>query len=380
VSVPRVFGHLELAIEVANGSARARLRPLAVTRLIEERAVGLDPERLVRLVSRICGVCSIAHQLAAIEAVEAVARFEPSESVDALRGAALRIHAIQNAALFLALVAFEELTSFVSRPREARKKLLEINNLCCRALQLLAGGAVHPVKIAIGGFRDLSQHRIKLAREAVASVEKVSAELAEELLLPSNSFRFRATPLRVPNFISRKSIEAWRTSSWVELELSHELVEKVLEIEPPPFTGARARSIGASAPLVAAENPWYSIPTRLAEIPKLAREAVELLDACTTRLSIERVRIDSGAGVAAVEAPRGVLIHAYEFEKGVVRKCRIATPTQISLRFLERCSEALAKHLASRGASLAEIERSVQSLVRSFDPCIPCAVKVIRVG
>jgi len=380
VELPRVFGHLELVVEVSESGARARVSPLAVTRLIEARVEGLDPRVVPRVVSRICGVCSIAHQLASIEALEVAAGFEPSEAVELLRKALIAIHAVQNAAVFLAFVAFEE--AGLGEASSARKGLIEVNNLCCRALTKLVGSPIHPPRLSLGGFPELPRACVASAIRDLELARKIVGEVVSEVRVAEERIVVEGTAVRVPNLSSRECVEALVSGSWRPLRLSPEVFERLASLEPPPFTGSRARLLATNPWTELAENPLTAITARVLELPMLIDTAIDCLDRAASSFSgaYERVEVVEGSGVAALEAPRGTLVHFYEVSRSRVSRCRILTPTQLSLRYVELCASTYASTLISRGAGLEEVERKVASLVRSFDPCIPCAVKVIRVG
>jgi sulfhydrogenase subunit alpha len=83
----------------------------------------------------------------------------------------------------------------------------------------------------------------------------------------------------------------------------------------------------------------------------------------------------AGKGTAAIEAPRGLLVHTYNFDdKGYVMDGTIATPTGLNLSDMERnlkiMSEALLK-------GTTEIKPALETLIRAYDPCISCSVHVL---
>jgi len=88
-----------------------------------------------------------------------------------------------------------------------------------------------------------------------------------------------------------------------------------------------------------------------------------------------------GFGVGVVEAPRGLLIHYYELNPEMrVIKADIITPTVMFSKHIEVSSEALIKGLlaSEEGRDESLVKRFVEALVRAYDPCIPCAVHVIK--
>ena len=83
-------------------------------------------------------------------------------------------------------------------------------------------------------------------------------------------------------------------------------------------------------------------------------------------------------GSAAVEAPRGVLIHSYSFDgRGICLGADIVTPTVINQAAMERDLLDLATIM--EGADDEELTGALERLVRAYDPCISCAVHVLRI-
>ena len=85
-----------------------------------------------------------------------------------------------------------------------------------------------------------------------------------------------------------------------------------------------------------------------------------------------RFKIKPGMGLAACEAPRGTLYHAYEIDKnGLIKKCNIITPTAQFLNNIEADLKVWLKQI--RRLSKKEQERKIKMLIRAYDPCITCA-------
>jgi coenzyme F420-reducing hydrogenase alpha subunit len=88
-------------------------------------------------------------------------------------------------------------------------------------------------------------------------------------------------------------------------------------------------------------------------------------------------RRDSGEGVGAVEAPRGTLYHHYAIEDGVVTQANCIIPTGQNLANIEADMRALVPTILSQGQ--AQVTRSLEMLVRAYDPCISCSTHMLEV-
>jgi len=82
-----------------------------------------------------------------------------------------------------------------------------------------------------------------------------------------------------------------------------------------------------------------------------------------------------GQGLGAVEVPRGILYHCYQFsETGNITKCDCVIPTSQNHANIQHDLEELASQYALQGTKDRDIELLAQMLVRAYDPCISCSV------
>ena len=83
----------------------------------------------------------------------------------------------------------------------------------------------------------------------------------------------------------------------------------------------------------------------------------------------ERVAVmpRAGDGVAAIEAPRGTLIHAYSYNRdGYLEKADCLIPTAQNLANIE--ADLRERIPALLGLPMEELSRQLQMLVRAYDP------------
>jgi len=90
-------------------------------------------------------------------------------------------------------------------------------------------------------------------------------------------------------------------------------------------------------------------------------------------------------GVGIIEAPRGVLIHDYGADSNMVTtRARIITPTTINNMAINaslgKVSARLVREIESEGKPSPETVATMESIVRSYDPCNSCATHCVRVG
>jgi len=89
----------------------------------------------------------------------------------------------------------------------------------------------------------------------------------------------------------------------------------------------------------------------------------------------QEVKVKAGVGVAAVEVPRGILYHSYEFDKkGKIVKCDCVIPTGQNHANIQHDLEGIAGEYVTKGKKDRELELLAEMLVRAYDPCISCSV------
>ncbi len=90
--------------------------------------------------------------------------------------------------------------------------------------------------------------------------------------------------------------------------------------------------------------------------------------------------LKSGEGVGLTEAPRGALGHWVKLEEGVIRHYQIITPTCWNASPRDDFGVPGPMEQALIGTPVEDAERPIEALrvIHSFDPCLSCAVHVIR--
>ena len=142
-----------------------------------------------------------------------------------------------------------------------------------------------------------------------------------------------------------------------------------------PQAKAVAEEIGLESP---AYNPFHHNLAQLVECFHVAYESKEmiatLLDSDLTEF-MAPYQAKAGAGVGAIEAPRGILYHSFEIdEEGVIVQSNCVIPTGQNHANIHHDLLSLVPVLAAEGVGKEEISKRAQMLVRAYDPCISCSV------
>jgi sulfhydrogenase subunit alpha len=128
-------------------------------------------------------------------------------------------------------------------------------------------------------------------------------------------------------------------------------------------------------------NPFMNNIAQLAEIGHLVETAIEWIDALLTKgLKPETVKVTpkAGRGYAAVEAPRGILFHAYEFDKnGECTWGNCCIPTNQNHANIQKDFEKLVPEYMHEGEDA--LRQKLEMLVRAYDPCISCSTHMLNV-
>ena len=137
-------------------------------------------------------------------------------------------------------------------------------------------------------------------------------------------------------------------------------------------------------------NPYLNTVAQMVESVHCLNEAVSIVqDIKNTGINYDeeivvglnegsRIPVKAGNGVGAVEGPRGTLYHNYQIdEKGIIINANCIIPTSQNLNNIERDMEKLVPEILDK--SDEKITRSLEMLVRAYDPCISCSTHLIDV-
>jgi coenzyme F420-reducing hydrogenase alpha subunit len=122
-------------------------------------------------------------------------------------------------------------------------------------------------------------------------------------------------------------------------------------------------------------NPFMNNLAQLIEVIHEVESALDYINLMIeTGLDEEQVVVTpkAGRGVGIVEAPRGLLIHDYTYDRSgglVTANCII--PTNQNCANIEDDLRSLVLQNMNQGQQ--EIKRLSEMLVRSYDPCIGCS-------
>jgi len=410
----RVEGHGNIRISIRDGKVEeATWEVVETPRFFEAMLVGKKWENAPWICGRICGICSIGHTLASIRAIENAFGIVPTDQTRKLRILLKHMETLQSHVLHLYFLAAPDFVGvgsvfplINSHPdvvaRAARMKQLA-NDMC----DCVGGRRLHPTRTVVGGFtmvpdkKELVQFRTRL-KDATDDLLK-TAELFRTFTIPdfkretefvslkgNGSYPFIGGDLVSTDGVRKKEHEykavtneylvEQSTSKWSKLSRQSFAVGALARLNNNfDLLHPVAREIAASFGLKPVNhNPYMNNIAQLVECVHVTMESISLIDELTGspwQEPRQPVTPKSGLGVAAVEVPRGILYHAYEFDNdGRITHCDCVIPTSQNHANIQHDLHALAAQEASKGTSDQNIELLAQMLVRSYDPCISCSV------
>ncbi|HUN82011.1 MAG TPA: Ni/Fe hydrogenase subunit alpha [Phycisphaerae bacterium] len=419
--VTRVEGHGNIHVDLREGRiAKLELAIVESPRFFESFLRGRHWSEVPRITCRICGICSVGHTSAAVKAVESALGIVPSEQTVRLRKLMLYGEMIQSHVLhlyFLAAPDFLGVGSVIPLAKthpEVVQRALRMKRLANDICAVVGGRHIHPIAIQVGGVSHLPEPgelgelraRLAAAREDLHQ----TVTLFSSLEVPDWHRPTEYVSLKDPTeyaFYGGDIVSTLDPRPTIPADYRKRVLEEVVEHSaakhchsPNSSTyavGALARfnnnhtQLHESARAVAAllglkapcSNPFHNNTAQLVETVHCVEEAIRLIDDMAAR-PLVREQPDTprsfGRGVGAVEVPRGVLFHEYEFDaNGRVASANLIIPTGQNLANIEKDMHGLTEHLLAGPVNKEDLTLKLEMLVRAYDPCISCATHFLNV-
>lgn len=438
-AVKRIEGHGRVSLFLdENGAVNDAHFDVVEFRGFEKMLQGRMVWEMPLITSRVCGVCPVSHHVAAVKAVDALYHVDIPRAARLLRELIHAAGFAQDHALhffFLAGPDFlvgdgqgsRDLLGVIGAQPEFARKAIAMRRAGQRIVEIVGGLAGHPVTCIPGGMSRgiTAEERVEalgLARTMLSDAEAAAAlsvETTARLMAEHPGFGERPV-----NYLAQTKGGEWSLYDGTirvmspsglvadEFDASayqDHIVERALpgSYANEPYLLAApeggAYRVGPLARLNLAETmPGFRSHGLMDEFRKLGRPVhavlayhqarmVELVASVERMISLleddeivsdkVRVKVDrgiEGAGIAAVEAPRGTLIHHYEADAtGKVTKANLLVATTHNVGSLDRAVlEAVAGTSRDQATSDATV-RKMELGIRAHDPCLSCATHEI---
>jgi len=417
----RVEGEGALTVRFRSGQIEdLQLKIFEPPRFFEAFLRGRSAVEVADITSRICGICPVAYQMSAVYAVERALGVTVEEPVALLRqllycGEWIESHALHVYMLHAPdYLGYPDVVAMAKdHPREVERGLA-IKKAGNAIVTVLGGREIHPINVRVGGFYrlphkkeldalvDLLQHALEAACDGVRSVSTfpfTQALAPPELVALQPMLSNDAYPMCEGRIMSSAAVSAdvadfEQTFEEIQVPYSNAL-HSIVKGGGAYLTGPLARFHFHQSKLTQRAldlisecsrhqldlnqyNPSQSIVIRSLEIVHALETAIAAIK------SYERpdkpckdIELRSGTGMAATEAPRGLLYHRYSLDDdGRILDAKIVPPTSQNQRAIE---EELRMILTGKAAmSKAALSQLCEQAIRNHDPCISCATHFLK--
>jgi len=414
----RVEGHGNIALDVKNGEIKKCLwEVVEAPRFFEAMVRGRKWNELQEITSRICGICSISHSLVSLKTTETAFGITPSDQTVLLRrlldhGENLQSHVLHVCYLVLPdLLAVGSVFPLIETHKQAVLIVTRVHRLANELCDLVGGRTTHPITVTVNGFtqlpdpKDLEAFR-KRCENGLADLQTLAdlvASLADKLptfereteyvaltskeyyalydgdiassdagKVPADKYREFVHEYVVQHSTAKHSKnvrDSYMVGALARFNINYELLT--------PGAKKVAQQLGLRAPC---HNPFMISVAQLVECVHSVEQSIKLIDILLDRgLKTESAAVDvkAGRGVGVSEAPRGFLVHDYEYDKnGVCVAANCVIQTNQNHGNIQKDMEVLVPTILDKPEK--EIELTLEMLVRAYDPCISCSTHLLR--
>lgn len=409
--VARIEGHAGFMAKLEAGRVSEAIVETQVgARLIEGLVMGRDFRDPPIITARICGICPVVHNLTSMAAIEDALGVDPTDQTKKLREIMALAQIVQSHSLHLVMLSYPDfigLKSDIDLIQKYEKevgKYIKVKDFSNRVIDLIGGRAIHPLTPMVGGMTRLpDEEEMKGLIGEIDGITKLAEDLAKIMLsldLPdfSRETEFVALgdtedyPFFKGRVVSTKGIKVEPVEFlqiMSEVEKKGMLVKRGQHDGEPYMCGAVSRLnlnadklSGRAVKLL--KDSGLKLPTTntFANLFGQAIELVHCLEVIKARLvavmdeglSEQNVEYEyqPGVGTAAMEAPRGLLVHQYELgEDKKIAQAIMVTPTSQFLANLEADLKMYLEQLGKVDGETKDFE--IRKMIRAYDPCITCA-------
>lgn len=423
----RVEGHGNIVVNVREGKLeKCELQIVEAPRFFEGMIRGRSIFEAQHITSRICGICSCGHTIASIQAAEEAIGFIPTKQTIQLRKFLLYMENLDSHILhiyFLVapdLLGVKSFVPLIDSHNKVVRLALRMKKACNDICDILVGRHIHPISATVGGFTKLPREKdldamlnifydmrpdmeatIELAvglkfpefERDTEYVALVSDDAEYPMLvgdigstdgkrLKKNEYKKVANEFVVPHSTAKHA--KWNRESYAVGALAR----FNLNFQKLHPKAREVASVLNMKPKVI--NPYLNTVAQLIECMHFLEDGIRILeDFKKAGINYDeeiivglneqnRIKVQSGTGIGAVEVPRGLLFHDYQVdEKGIIVKANCIIPTNQNVNNIEHDMKKLVPEILNK--SDQDITLALEMLVRAYDPCISCSAHFLNV-
>lgn len=411
--ISKIEGHASLDVKVRNGVVEdVKLKVSEDKRFYTQAIRGKNAVNVPMITSRICGTCSFAHLLCAINAVENAFDVQPSEQTLTLRklsyyGSVIRDHSM-HLYMFCLPDIFEKdsILSFDSTEEHWVKECFKVKGTGNKLATLMAGRAVHPTNLLVGGVQSLpNKDRMKETAESLKQARNDVINLIQLFYSRQSSF------LQDTRYVcSQGSDYGYSGDSIIDSEgdtidkkdfMDHffrvviPYSEAVgYELEGKDYVvGALARmnlnksllnkntqeSAKEFIKVFPSNNMFHNNLAQAIEILNAIDSSIEILETADFREEKTSVEPKKSEGIGVVEAPRGLLYYHLNIDsEGKISDANLVIPSSQNQIRMQMDIKKLVEQNIDKEKNF--IENEIEKLIRAYDPCMSCATHFLHVN
>ena len=416
--VTRVEGHGNIVVDAQNGEIKeCRFEVVEAPRFFEAFVRGRPYDELSHITSRICGICAVGHATTSLEATENALGVELTEQGTLFRklnfhGEIIDSHVLHT--YYLVAPDFLDVPSVIPLAEthpEVVQRALRIKKLSGDLCEMIGGRHTHPCALTVGGLTHTPkekalramQERLIDARddmdETVAlfatlpwpeferETEYVSLHKDDEYafvggtIVTSDGFSY---PISEYKKVTNEECVEHSTCKWTHHNRDSYMVGALARFnnnydQLHPRAKEAAGKLGLE-PIC--HNPFLNSAAQVVEMVHCIEDAIELTDELLTRgvkpESPSEVEVKAGDGAGSCEVPRGILFHHYTYgDDGRCVQANCIIPTNQNMANLNADMQALVPQILDQPED--EIRKTLEMLVRAYDPCISCSTHLLQV-
>ncbi len=421
----RVEGHGNIVVNVKDGTIeKCEWQVPEAPRFFEAMVRGRHYSEVARITSRICGICAIGHSLASVKATEAALGIEVTPQTKKLRTILKHAENFDSHVLHVYILVAPDLLGvpsvfpLVATHGEVVARALRLKRLAHEWGSLIGGRTTHPTTVIPGGFaklptvRELAAMRERLVAavpDLVATLETVQAlapnipafdrpteymavtsddeyglydGYVQTILADGDRARYEVADYRsvtnefvVPQSTAkytRNRLDSYAAGALARFNVNYD------QLHPEAKKAAEALGIQPVC-----TNPYMNSVAQVVEVVHSAYEAIRLMDELIAEGIVDEEPVKPtrfGRGASAVEVPRGILFHEYEYDaEGMCVNANCIIPTNQNHGNIQRDFDQLVPQLLAAETSEDDMALRLSMLVRAYDPCISCSTHYLDV-
>ncbi|MBF0297778.1 MAG: Ni/Fe hydrogenase subunit alpha [Oligoflexia bacterium] len=421
----RVEGHGNIVVNVKSGKIeKCEWQVPEAPRFFEAMVRGRHYSEVARITSRICGICSVGHTLASVKASEAALGIEVTAQTKKLRRLLKHAENFDSHVLHVYFLVAPDLLGapsvfpLVPTHTAVVKRALQLKRVGHEWGSLLAGRTTHPTTVVPGGFTKLpTKKELEALKQTILAAEPdllatldTVAALAPKIPAFSRPTEYVAVSsdeeyglydgliqctmpdgkkerIKVSDYksVTNEWVSPLSTAKYCKHKLDSYAAGALARFNNNfemlhPKAKEAASKLGLKP---VCTNPYMNSVAQAVEVVNDVYKSIGLIDELLASGIKDEELVKPtkwSKGASAVEVPRGILFHEYEYDKnGMCLSGNCIIPTNQNHANIQKDFDALVPELLSQNKSEKEMELALEMLVRAYDPCISCSTHFLNV-